>query len=226
MNLAILSFFRNSGANGQARRFLRQAVELRNAWPGNTRLIAVHGDSVDNTKEELTLGKTFFKLNMDLVEANHGGPTFGSIESEARFKALSFIANVGLDQIDLTDDIVFYVESDLIWTSETVINLAEKIKQGVDVVAPLIFAGENFYDVFCYRKNGARFAPFYPYHSELSHNGHLTEVDSVGSAFVMKAIVGRQCRILNDNVLLGFFENARSKGFHVYVDPHQKVVHP
>lgn len=228
MNVAVLSFFRNS-AWGQAQRFMQQAANLRDALSmqgDRMRVIAVHGDSSDNTEGALIDAGLHHNLAVTLVRRDHGGPVFGSTESADRLRALSYVGNGGLQAILPQDDAVFYVESDLVWLPQTVVNLLKHVQFGrADVVAPLVFAGDNFYDIFVFRKNGQRFGPFYPYHPELNHGG-LTDVDSVGSGFVMRGEVGRKCRIKNDNVLMGFCQDAWDNGFNVRVDATQRIYHP
>jgi hypothetical protein len=120
-----------------------------------------------------------------------------------------------------------YVESDLIWGAGaiwTLIDMALNRESGFDVFAPMIFAGDYFYDVWGYRKNGSRFTPQPPYHPDLV-NG-LTEVDSVGSCLVMRAEVAEVCRIRNDYALVGWCEDARAHGYKIAVHPNLKVYHP
>ena len=226
--LTVVSFFRNS-QGAQIQRFMDQVQVLRNVSIYPVRVVAVYGDCTDDTANDLLRQAEQRDLALTLVESNHGGPVFGSTESLDRLKALSQIGNAGLDAITDEDAFVFYVESDLIWDASTVLHLLEQVKrqQTPTIVAPLIFAGKHFYDVFCFRKNGARFGPFYPYHSELDHSRNaVTEVDSVGSAFVMPAEIARQCRIRNENVLLGFCEDVWAHGFKIVVDPSVQVDHP
>jgi hypothetical protein len=94
----------------------------------------------------------------------------------------------------------------------------------VDVVSPLVFAGEAFYDIWAFRKSGIRFGPFYPFHHELVLDG-LTEVDSVGSCLVMRAAVARAVR-MSDGALVEFCNNARSRGYRVWVDAREQIRHP
>lgn len=227
MNVALLSFFRNA-AGGQVQRYMTQAAGLRDAMAArgwHLRLISVYGDSQDATGDRLLVEAERHRLACTRVRRDHGGPVFGSTEHPARLAALSYVGNGGLEAILPQDDAVFYVESDLLWQPSTVLALLDELKPGLDVVAPLVFAGELFYDVFVFRKNGQRFSPFHPYHGELNLHG-LTPVDSVGSAFVMRGDVGRSCRIRNNDVLLGFCADAWANGFTVNVDARQAVHHP
>lgn len=232
MNLVLVTFFRNSARRGQVAPFFTQVARLRNLLQKDPtsrhhlRVVAVWGDCVDDTQGEILRNAEFHNLAVQLVEHHHGGREFGSTEHPDRLKALSGLGNAGLSAVRPEDDAVFYVESDLLWTPNVVIGLLNQLNAQVHVVAPLVFAGENFYDVFCFRKNGQRFAPFFPYHSELRHDGSLTQVDCVGSCFVMHGDVARNCRIINDNVLIGFGQDCWNKGFTVNVDARLRVHHP
>jgi hypothetical protein len=226
-SLAILSFFRNSAASGQAQRFMRQAALLRDAWGGPVRVIAVWGDCADATPHVLMRQAEEHGLALQLHEHSHGGPVFGSTEAPARLIALSRLGNAGLELVRETDDLVLYVESDLIWTANTIAALAAHVLAGeTQVCAPLIFAGEAFYDIWAFRKNGHRFGPFYPFHGELRHDGQLTDVDSAGSCLLMRGEVARACRMAEGSCLVGLCADAWAKGFRVAVDASLRVVHP
>jgi acetyltransferase-like isoleucine patch superfamily enzyme len=107
--------------------------------------------------------------------------------------ALSFVGNGILELVRETDDVLVYVESDLIWNAGTVLQLIGDLQiPSVDVVAPLVFAGESFYDIWGFRgMDGERFSPAAPYHSSLAAGGveTLAEISSAGSCLVMKGAV-------------------------------------
>jgi hypothetical protein len=225
--VAVVSFFRNA-AGLQVNRFLNQCALLAQAPEHAIRISAIFGDCVDRTAEHLVMGAAERNLALTLCEASHGGPEFGSTERPERLHALSIVGNTGLRTITEEDDYVFYVESDLIWSSATVLNLLRTLSsfERPSVLAPLIFAGEHFYDVFCYRgRDGERFSPFYPYHRQLREGG-ITPVNSVGSGFVMHGEVARNCRIVDDNVLIGFCKDVWEKGYSVNVDAREYITHP
>jgi hypothetical protein len=224
-NVAVVSFFRNSARRGTLHRYFKQIYFLREALGPNyhVRLIAVEGDSEDRTCRDLETMSVQLDLSLSMGHYNHGLREFGSTEDAVRLFHLSRLGNVGLSMVKPSDDIVLYVESDLIWDS---VNILKLMAHDVDMVSPLVFAGENFYDVFCFRDlNGHRFSPFPPYSASLSPHG-LTEVSSVGSCIVMKADVARNCRIPEGEVLIGFCAHARESGFHIYVDPNARIEHP
>jgi hypothetical protein len=226
MNIVIGSAFRNS--TRYLIRYLNQVarLKLQLGKSYNVRVIAVEGDSTDSTEAML---RSVQGIDIQVVKHEHGGPVFGSTEHVDRMVALSKICNAIFDAVNDKDDILFYVESDLIWdalTAQLLIEYAARREQGYDVFAPMPFAGANFYDVWGFRGlDGERFAPFAPYHSSMRDES-LNEVSSVGSALVMQARVARKCRVKNDYCLVGWCEDARSKGYRIAVDPSLRIAHP
>lgn len=229
MNIVLGSAFRNA-AGPQIDRWTSQCCSLEMNLENigyNFRMIAVEGDSTDNTHNELKSHKDA-GADIQIVTFNHGGPVFGSTEHPERLNALSEVGNAILSSVRESDDILIYVESDLIWDPYTMICLIDRLKGNRDVVAPLIFAGKLFYDVFVYRGlDGERFSPFSPYHKHLTLSESLpVEVESAGSCLVMRAEVARKCRIKDGRALLGFCKDVRENGYHIFVDPTQRIYHP
>lgn len=227
VNVAIGSAFRNS-AGGHIRRYVERLEQLKKfllARGHHLRWIATEGDSVDNTRIELQRMASYLAVPITLVVREHGGPVYGSVATAERMKALSYVGNGILDGITEDDDALVYVESDLVWSPDVIGDLLGQVAKGADVVSPLVFAGEAFYDIWAFRKGGVGFSPFEPYHPELDMSG-LTEVDSVGSCLVMRGDVARRCRIRDDNALVGFCADARSKGFRIQVDARLRIYHP
>lgn len=226
MNVVLASAFRDSSASYIARYFT-QAVSLRDALaPRHTlRLRLVEGDSQNDTRGMLTKSAALRHFDLDLGTCNHGGPWFGSTEAPERMVALSKVASTIFDGIRASDDVVVYVESDLIWSATAIGHLIGAIAPGRDIVAPLVMAGAAFYDIWGYRADGVRFSPFPPYHHRLRLDG-LTEVDSVGSCFAMAATVplsGVRCA---SGALVEFCQNARRSGFRIFVDARERISHP
>lgn len=236
MNIVLGSAFRNAEGK-QITKWLDQCISLWIAWTNkdfNFRLIAVEGDSTDNTREQLLHQSSQSGLRLDLITCNHGQRIFGSTEEADRLSALSQVGNAILSGVNESDDILIYVESDLLWSEGVMIKLIDRVMtDGYDVVAPLVFAGDNFYDIFVYRGlDGERFSPFPPYHHSLWNDCQdefkikPVEVSSAGSCLVMKAEVARRCRIRNNQALLGFCEDVREKGYHIWVYSTQRIYHP
>lgn len=232
MRFCVASAFRNA-AGQQITRWMDQILDLRHVLRQKhfcyLRAVAVEGDSRDATRAQLEALSTKMagQFELEIVTCNHGGPVYGSTESPQRMAALSKVGNAIFYSVRDNDDVLVYVESDLIWDGATISALIDHVVGGQsDVVAPLIFAGDNFYDVYGYRGlDGQRFAPFKPYHSSLSALG-LTEVSSAGSCLVMKGEVGRGVRIVNDDALVGWCEQARQQGYTISVDPNLSIRHP
>lgn len=239
MNIVVASAHRNSYSAGrQLSRWLDQIQNLRYALLSidHLRVIAAEGDSTDNTRKMLIQGVRTRRQDLTIVDCSHGGPNYGSTEDPRRMSYLSKVANAIFDSVREDDDILVYVESDLIWKASTILSLIVLLGQSqdqdkdngkkVDIVAPLVFAGEYFYDVYAYRGlDGQRFGPVAPYHSSLQPKG-LTEVSSAGSCLVMRGDVARQVRIKDDGALVGWCKSAREMGYKIYVVSEYRVEHP
>ena len=227
MNIAVGSAFRNS-AGAHLSRYIHQLDRFRVealARGHHVRWIAAEGDSVDNTRMEILRFARQLPIELHITVRAHGGPVFGSTEGADRMKALSYVGNGILENVGPDVDALVYIESDLVWKPGTMLRLIDKLEGDVDVVSPLIFAGEAFYDIWAFRKGGERFGPFAPFHPEL-HPTELTEVESAGSCLVMRGEVARTCRIVDDMALVGFCRDARAKGYNIYVDPTERIEHP
>lgn len=229
MRVTLGSAFRNS-AGGQIRRYFHQVDALIGAlMPGGHELdlILVEGDSRDNTREELACRAKDTGLSFNLVTRNHGKKEFGSTEDPERMKALSYVGNGILESVRRSTDVLFYVESDLIWKPDVLLRLADELlPKRIDVIAPLVFAGEHFYDVWGFRDlGGKRFGPFHPYSHTLKLS-EPTEVGSVGSCLVMFGDVARHTRIPEGEALVGFCRAARENGYRVWTDARERVDHP
>lgn len=230
--LAIGSAFRNS-AGRQVDRWVHQVVSLRNylhtTRTMHVRGIAVEGDSKDKTRDYLVRAAAVDALELDLRTCNHGGPVFGSTEDPRRMSSLSEVGNEILEGVRDTDDFLLYVESDLLWSVETITYLLDTLaaEPDIDVLSPMIFAGVHFYDVWAFRKNGLRYGAFHPYHPNHEVATPLTRgMDSVGSCLLMRACVAREVRMIHGGALVEWCSNARSAGYEIAVHGGLRVEHP
>lgn len=227
MKITLGSAFRNS-AGRQIDNYLLQAHGLREALVAMGHelfIVAAEGDSTDRTQQELD--RMLGVLPGVRVDCTHGGPVFGSTEEPARFKALAGVGNAILANVPKDTHALVYVESDLLWAPHEILNLLEHLHEGeIDVVAPLVYAGSCFYDVFAFRgMDGERFSPFHPFHSSI--NGKLmTEISSAGSCLVMRAQVAHECRVPPEDGLVGFCRDARARGYRIWLDKSGIVRHP
>lgn len=224
MNVAIGSAFRNMAGAGVLR-YANQVRDLQRATEHTIRWIAAEGDSSDATRDEIVAVARRYNIVLDLRPAAHGGPHYSSTEQPERMRALSGVGNVILDGVREDDDVLIYVESDLLWQPETMLGLIDQLMSSdFDVLAPLVFAGDLFYDVWAFRIGGDRFSPFPPFHQRLARTG-ITSVDSAGSCLVMRSYIARSIR-MTSGALVEWCANARSAGFTIGVTPALAVRHP
>lgn len=232
MNIVLASIFRN--ASGYLDRYFSQIANLRRvlAERGHELHYAwAEGDSDDDTFQRLAV-----YLNHDpksvLVKAEHGGPIFGSIDNDQRWRNISFVCNRLLDSTPSDADIVIYIESDLLWTPDTLLQLVEHVQRaGTLAVAPMCFHLPTgvFYDTWGHRKGGVRFEPYFPYHNGIIdvYPGTLTQIDSAGSCIVMRGEVARTARFDPPELgIVGWCESMHRVGAQLWLDPSLKVYHP
>lgn len=229
MNIAVGSCFRDC-AGRQIDRFLDQvqALMLHVGPSHNVRVIAVEGNSLDYTRLELVAGAKRRSVELTLHTCNVAGPRYGSVELPERLEALSAVGNAILSGVEPADDVLVYVESDLIWGPHEIGSLidAAYTPTQFDVFAPLVFAGQHFYDVWGFRGlDGERFAPFAPYHASLRGTEQV-EVSSVGSCLVMRREIAERCRMRNGGALVDFCGDVRARGYKIAVWPLFRVEHP
>lgn len=224
MNIVVGSAFRNSAPRLGS--YLARVEALRqHVGPDHSvRVIAAEGDSIDTTRAELQRQPL-----VQHVACDHGGPWFGSTEAPERMVALSKVCNSIFEAVNEEDDVLVYVESDLLWDPATIgalIDAAANREGGFDVFAPLIYAGKLFYDIWGFRHlDGTRFSPFEPLKG-LHPQGYFSEVGSVGSCLVMRGEVARRVRVRNDYCLVGWCEDARRQGYKIAACPAFSVEHP
>lgn len=226
LRVVVGSAFRDA-AGLQVNRWLDQIRDLAETLASTNdivRAVAIEGDSVDDTAYCLSHGAESRGLNVDVVSRAFGNPRYRSVEDPSRMTALSKIGNEILSSVSTLDDVLLYVESDLIWTPEAVLPLICKAYSSQSVIAPMVFAGAHFYDVWGFRLNGTRFSPFPPYHSDLPRTG-LVEIDSAGSCLAIPAHIARSVR-MTDGALVEWCSNARAQGHPIFLDRASSVQHP
>jgi len=222
MRLVVGSAFRNSA--DRLAGYFNQVVALQAAmFPWEVRVVAAEGDSTDTTRE-LLLNYSGV-LAVTVLDAGHGGPVFGSTESPERLRLMSTVGNRIFEAVEDDDDVLVYVESDLLWDPKTIKTLVLHACQRslrFDIFAPFVMAGEAFYDTWGFRRNEERFSPFPPYHPALGEDP-ICRVDSAGSCLVMRGEIAQRCRIRNDYGLVGWCEDARRCGYKIGVVPALRV---
>lgn len=235
MIIEVVSAFRNM--EGRCEKYFQQVNALRtvlqerdSGW--TVRAVACEGDSIDRTPEAVVKAASAFQVSVTLVQHNHGGAWWGSTEAADRLEKLSGVLNAALDGVSQKTDYVLYVESDLLWDPYQIRDLVDLIQvwRSFDIIAPLVYAGPHFYDVWGYRgMDGERFGPYPPYHASLARAAGqevVVEIQSAGSCLLMTGEVARQVRCHNGGALVGWCEQARAYGFQIGVAPHLRIDHP
>jgi hypothetical protein len=233
MRIVVGSAFRDTPPWRAERYFDRVAALREHARSGHSvRVIAAEGDSTDDTRAILAREAARCRLDVAFPECRTGAPRYGSTEEPARMRALSIVANAIMGAVEPEDDVLVYVENDIVWDPHTIgslIDAARERRDGIDVWSPMVMAGAAFYDVWAFRGlDGARFAPFSPFHSGFGERlavGLPLEVSSVGSCLVMRAEVARAVRIANGGALVDWCEQARLAGFRIAAWPAFSVQH-
>lgn len=223
MNIAILSIFRN--ASSYIERYFDQTQQLRRQLLDRgdyLYLLLGHGDSTDDT-DILLNEEVCFALGAELFDVAHGGPEYFSVVNPERMRQLAGCANALLDQLPENVDVVGWVESDLVWDTDTLLRLIDHTRH-VPAVAPLVKQDEFFYDTWAFRKNGEHFTHSTPYCKWLDRD--LMELDSAGSVLFVRAEYARKARFDNGEAIVGFSRSLRRHGATIWCDPTLRVEHP
>lgn len=231
MKVVIASIFRDSAS--YLDRYIGQVTALRDALAGRgDALYAVwgEGDSIDRTATILAEKARKRALTFSLMDVAHGGPKFGSVNVEQRWRQISYCCNTVLHNIPDDTDVVVYVESDLIWSPETIITLIDGLGDGVDVLAPMSMANNEtparFYDTYGHASGGVNFQPWAPYHPDLKA-GQKLRLDSAGSCLVLKGHVAQTTRFTPaEKGIVGWGADINAQGYAFWLNPAVAVWHP
>lgn len=241
--------FRNSSS--YIERYFAQAralADLLIECGDSLRLALVWGDSTDATESMLRDGiragieSGHFHPDSSPVERSHGKRHWGSVDDPERWKALTFVCDGVLAQIQPGDEALIYVESDLLWTAETMLRMRLHLYE-VDAVAPLCFTSQDrtatgprgfFYDIWGHiGMDGAQFASAPPHHPSAptfdeTGEAPLVPIRSAGSCVVvggpvMDRIRSGDTRFGETDCIRGY---CRSLGSQLWLDPGAEVRHP
>jgi hypothetical protein len=227
MNIVILSMF--STSESYLQRYFEQVTTLNHAlirMGHSLRFVLCEGDSTDDTWMELNRRVEKYHLNAFLIQHHHGNRVYGSVEEPQRFKQLSRIWNEMLDQVAIDDHMVIIVESDLIWSAHTIIELLSDAHHYGAIVAPMVMDGYRFHDVWAFRRGGKRFTNGRPYLPDEDGDPSVVLMDSVGSCMAMPAAFARTIRTTEEEELVGFCKEARRQKIVIYCNTRLRVEHP
>ena len=226
MKVAILSLFRDNSET-YIEAYLRRVDEMRK-WSGyDVRVYAVEGDSQIPTHQWL---RNYADPDtLVVIKHNTGKPHYGSVVLPERLECLAETANAGMDLIadQKWANYVMFLDSDLYPPRDLLKSLVETSKAlefPKNAVAPLVMAGEAFYDIWAFRKlDGEHFSPFVDW---LKEKPEVFEVESAGGALLFGAEAAYQGALLGSQAIVSLCRNIRSLGFKIYVDRTITVYHP
>ncbi len=224
MNIVIASAFRNASA--YITRYRAQVGALCPALRSDghaPRLLLTYGVSEDDTGALLLADG--WPAPCRLLANLDGGPMFGSIDTRERWSQLARVWNALLAEVEADADVFMLVESDLRWDAATIVRVMGHLGEGIDGCTAMVRFEGRFYDTFGHRKKGQKFSPFPPYHPDFPSSG-LTEMDSGGSLWVVKAEYARNARFTEDLGIVGWCNNMRAIGAHLWLDTEAWIEHP
>lgn len=163
------------------------------------------GDSKDNTYQVILNEALKTQIPTMLFKCDHFGNLFGSVNVPERWKNIANTWDYMLDQLtNVLDqyDLFCYVEADLIWDKETMVQLANDCLY-FDAVAPMSMLGGIFYDTWGHRAFGENFSNTEPYHSHFDKYLVYMPLQSAGSCIMMQSKVAKVCRLNTSDAMIG-----------------------
>lgn len=236
MDICVTSIVRNG--MGYLDRYVAQVEALAREVEGRGAafsLVMAEGDSTDGTDVWLNEYAKRAPFAVTVYHFPHGGPVFGSVNDKARWANIARTWNALYGQLGgghvKPDDAVIYIEADLIWEPATMLALLAHVPGGRDAVSPMCFSSAHptwFYDTWGHRgMAGDHFRNLPPpYHPSLEgwQPGTLVQISSAGSCMVMRGVVALRCHFSPTDAMLG--HDIYRKGYELWLDPGQKVMHP
>lgn len=220
--VTVVSPLRDSGL--MLRGFIRHFIQMAEYDPEvEVRLIAVEGDSVDDTLETLRLWVAQDE-RVTVVRCETGAPKFPSVVNPERFKNLARIFNTGLDAVDLDwSDYVMFIPSDVEYEPDLLTRLLARDK---DMIAPMFWRWGIFYDIWGFIRDGQPFTSQRREWYTIELGDEPVQMDTVGGCILMRAeIVTAGCRYTPDEVDRGLCKAARALGYTIWCDPVAEILH-
>lgn len=225
MHVVICSLVKNAMKYLPAYRKQLEALVLpvETTWT----LCILEGDSNDGTWDYLVQWAS--ECDRIVIGRENVGETASGEGIDGRAERWARAGNACLDLTCSVTDFthVMWLESDLCFPLDL---LSRLLSCNVDIVAPMIWIGGHFYDTWGFRDlNCKKWGNFPPYHRDYRSNA-LIEMGSVGSCVLARrAIVDSGIRFrgpYEDGLIVGICNDARSKGFRVFVDTSTSILHP
>lgn len=249
--ISIWSQFRNSA--GQHIELYQQRIDALD-YPSNLiKLYLCEGDSDDDTLTQLEAW-SIKDPRIRIVKHDTGIPHYAHSPRPARMKAVSENGNVGWDVIaednqtllhqgncdllpsgdftvTLRDNFALMLESDLLYNPDLLRSLIERRPAEADIFSPFVWievdGALRFYDIWAYRLKGEMFQPTSPEWYFSRYGSGLLEVDSVGSVVLFRMnLITEGLRLGEADCILGMCNEARRRGYRIFVDPTINILHP
>ncbi len=213
----LVSIFRDS--SDYVDRYVEQVDRLRAETP--VKVVAAEGDSTDDTYDRLA------RTDYTLLKVEHGGPYYPSLDLSPRWRQIAAVCNVAMTaavRVADPDESVVYVESDLIWDTDTMLALIDHTTR-FPAVAPLSMRGGRFYDVFGYMKNGIAFESWSPYHPSVPTD-RMVRIDCAGSCMAFSPTAAAVAQFSPVDCVRGVGRSLYAAGLSLWIDPTISVEHP
>ncbi len=236
--LLVMSIFKNSNMwIGKVLQCMNN-LYLFNQRIDDERRLDINFSFIDENSDDGTFkkledySKEGFILNIQLRSFGQYDDIYDSKDKYAKYKKLAKIRNYAIEQSVLEfplndDDYILFTDSDVKFEENVVHELIKDMEDyRADIIAPMIYIKDKdtyFYDIFSYRLlDGSQIAYFSPYNIDMSKP---SEMGSVGSFYIMKYKVAKNIKYSGDSEHVEFCNNARSKGFKIFIDPRLSVYH-
>ena len=187
---------------------LAQLLEER----GDTvRWVFCENESVDHTYASLTR----WGAGRDVVVRTFadGSPYYSSRDIPERWAHLADVANVVLNEIRPVDDVFVWIEADLLFDPQVIVDLVDALDDDRPIVAPLLLGMRGtFYDTWGTSVGGTKFKSSAPFHRCMG-SGEWVNADSSGGVVVAYARVAEQARYTPQEGYVGYARTLVAKGF-------------
>jgi len=191
-------------------------------------VIAVEGDSTDDTYDRLKE----MEYTDEVLKVEHGGQRYGSVVHPLRWRQLAACGNVALcaaTRVSEPGDRFVYVESDLVWEPETIMQMTEAVGWNYHAIAPMSMAlnEARFYDIWGHMKDGRPFHAHPPYYDGWAPYAHdLVPIDTAGSCFVLDSEALPVVEFSSHDCIRGIGRTLAGHGKQLWLDPTAVVYHP
>lgn len=187
------------------------------------RVVVVEGDSVDRTWARLWEWAAQ-DSRVTVVKCDTGRPRYGSVVHAERFATLAQVFNTGLDAVDTVwSDYVLFVPVDIRFGPDL---LQRLIAHGVDLVSPITWQGDIFYDTWALSVDGRFYGNFARSQAREFFPDGLTRATTIGGTMLMRGeVIARGVRYRAEDVDRGLCAQATALGYGLWFDPTTEVEH-